>query len=78
VVLGTGRGAESAAAGRRELPRCGSRLAGPQAARTRHLPSRLTNSHDGRVIEEGAHGDLLALGGQYAELFNLQASQYVT
>ena len=31
---------------------------------------------DGRVIEEGAHADLLALGGQYAELFILQAAQY--
>ena len=31
---------------------------------------------DGRVIEQGGHADLLALGGQYAELFTLQASQY--
>jgi ATP-binding cassette subfamily B protein len=31
---------------------------------------------DGRVIEQGVHADLLALGGQYAELFTLQASQY--
>jgi ATP-binding cassette, subfamily B, bacterial len=30
----------------------------------------------GRVIEQGGHADLLALGGQYAELFTLQASQY--
>ena len=30
----------------------------------------------GRVTERGAHADLLALGGQYAELFTLQASQY--
>jgi ABC-type multidrug transport system fused ATPase/permease subunit len=33
--------------------------------------------HGGRVIEQGTHSDLLALGGQYAELFGLQASQYV-
>jgi ATP-binding cassette subfamily B protein/ATP-binding cassette subfamily C protein len=32
----------------------------------------------GQVIEQGEHGDLLALGGQYAELFTLQASQYKT
>ncbi len=31
---------------------------------------------EGRVIEQGGHTDLLALGGQYAELFTLQASQY--
>src|SRR5580692_2951348 len=31
---------------------------------------------DGQVIEQGGHADLLALGGQYAELFTLQATQY--
>ena len=31
---------------------------------------------EGRVIEQGGHADLLALGGQYADLFTLQASQY--
>jgi ABC-type multidrug transport system fused ATPase/permease subunit len=31
---------------------------------------------NGRVVEQGAHADLLALGGQYAELYTLQASQY--
>jgi ATP-binding cassette subfamily B protein/ATP-binding cassette subfamily C protein len=30
----------------------------------------------GRVIEQGTHADLMALGGQYAELYSLQASQY--
>jgi ATP-binding cassette subfamily B protein len=30
----------------------------------------------GRVVERGSHDDLVALGGQYAELFHLQASAY--
>src|SRR3954447_18037171 len=30
----------------------------------------------GRVIEHGTHDELVALGGQYAELFHLQASAY--
>ena len=46
-------------------------------ASVRHA-DRIYVLHDGRVIEEGTHDDLLALGGLYAELFNLQASQYVT
>lgn len=31
----------------------------------------------GRVSEAGSHDDLMAAGGQYAELFNLQASQFL-
>jgi ATP-binding cassette subfamily B protein len=31
---------------------------------------------DGQVIEQRMHADLLALGGQYAELYTLQAAQY--
>jgi ATP-binding cassette subfamily B protein len=30
----------------------------------------------GRVIESGSHQELMALGGQYAELYTLQAAQY--
>jgi len=32
----------------------------------------------GKVIEQGTHDELMALAGQYAELYNLQASQYVS
>jgi ATP-binding cassette subfamily B protein len=44
-------------------------------ASVRHA-DRICVLRDGRVIEQGGHGELLALGGQYAELFTLQASQY--
>jgi ATP-binding cassette subfamily B protein len=30
----------------------------------------------GAIIEQGGHAELMALGGQYAELYTLQASQY--
>ena len=30
----------------------------------------------GQVIEDGSHGELLAGGGLYAELFSLQAEGY--
>jgi ATP-binding cassette subfamily B protein len=45
-------------------------------ASVRHA-DRIYVLHHGQVIEQGTHAELLALGGQYAELFNLQASQYV-
>ena len=31
---------------------------------------------NGRLIEEGAHDRLMALNGQYAEMFNVQAERY--
>ena len=45
-------------------------------ASVRHA-DRIYVLHHGQVIEEGTHTELIARGGQYAELFNLQASQYV-
>jgi ATP-binding cassette subfamily B protein/ATP-binding cassette subfamily C protein len=44
-------------------------------ASVRHADRIYVLAH-GRVIESGTHTDLMALGGQYAELFTLQASQY--
>jgi len=45
------------------------RLAG-----VRHA-DRIYVLRDGQVIEQGVHADLLALGGQHAELYTLRASQ---
>lgn len=30
----------------------------------------------GRIVERGAHGDLLAQGGRYAKLYRAQAEHY--
>jgi ATP-binding cassette subfamily B protein len=37
---------------------------------------RILVFEQGRLIESGTHEELLALGGHYAELFNLQAASY--
>jgi ABC-type transport system involved in cytochrome bd biosynthesis fused ATPase/permease subunit len=33
--------------------------------------------HEGRVLEQGSHNELMAEDGLYAELFGLQARAYV-
>jgi len=37
---------------------------------------RILVFEQGKLIEHGTHEDLIALGGRYAELFNLQAASY--
>ena len=44
-------------------------------ASVRHADRIYVLAH-GQVIETGTHGELMELGGQYAELYTLQASQY--
>lgn len=37
---------------------------------------RIVVLDDGRIVEEGNHSQLMALGGRYAEMFNLQAARF--
>ncbi len=43
---------------------------------TVRLADRILVLDDGRLVEQGSHEELMAQGGLYAELFNLQASSY--
>jgi ATP-binding cassette, subfamily B, bacterial len=44
-------------------------------ANVRHV-DRIYVLHEGRLVEQGSHDELIAAGGRYAELFTLQASGY--
>ena len=44
-------------------------------AAVRHA-DRIVVLEGGRVVEDGSHGQLMARGGGYAEMFNLQASRF--
>jgi ATP-binding cassette subfamily B protein len=43
---------------------------------TVRMADRIVLLRDGRVAEDGNHSQLIALGGQYAEMFELQAASY--
>src|SRR5690606_15067675 len=43
---------------------------------TVRMADRILVLEDGRVLEDGTHEELVAAGGRYAELFNLQAAGY--
>ena len=40
------------------------------------MADRVLVMKQGRLIEDGTHAELLSRGGEYAELWQLQASQY--
>lgn len=40
------------------------------------LAGRILVLHDGALVEDGAHEQLLAAGGRYAELYRMQAEWY--
>lgn len=44
---------------------------------TVRLADRICVVEGGQIVEQGAHNELMELGGRYAELFNLQASSYL-
>ncbi|HZO98862.1 MAG TPA: ABC transporter ATP-binding protein [Terriglobia bacterium] len=43
---------------------------------TVRMADRILVLEHGRIIEEGGHGQLMALGGRYSEMFALQAASY--
>ena len=43
---------------------------------TVRMADRILVLEDGKVLEAGTHDALVALGGRYAELFELQAAGY--
>jgi ATP-binding cassette subfamily B protein len=43
---------------------------------TVRMADRILVLEHGRIIEQGSHKQLLALGGRYSELFELQAAGY--
>lgn len=42
------------------------------------LADRIVVLHEGRVVEQGDHDELMAAGGRYAELYALQAEAYLS
>ena len=43
---------------------------------TVRMADRIVVLHEGKLLEHGTHKELLAAGGQYSELFQMQASGY--
>jgi len=43
---------------------------------TTRIANRILMFAEGKLIEDGSHEELMALGGKYAEMFNMQAEKY--
>jgi ATP-binding cassette subfamily B protein len=43
-----------------------------------HMADKILVLKDGRLVEEGNHDSLMAMQGEYASMFNLQAEHYRT
>jgi len=43
---------------------------------TVRMADRIIVLHDGTIIEQGSHEELMSRGGKYAEMFNMQAEPY--
>lgn len=69
---GEGRGAEAPAA---RPPACAALLISHRLGSAR-LADRILVLHAGRIAEDGPHDELLALGGQYARMWEEQAQWY--
>ena len=44
---------------------------------TTRIADRIYMLENGRIIEEGSHKELIGLKGKYAQMWNVQAGQYV-
>ena len=44
---------------------------------TVRMADRIVVLHHGKLLEHGSHVELLAAGGQYADLFQMQAAGYL-
>ena len=44
---------------------------------TVRMADRIVVLHQGRLLEHGSHEELLSAGGQYADLFQMQAAGYL-
>ena len=67
------RSSAACSARRRRRPRSWSPTASPRCAR----PTLICVVEHGRAIELGSHEELMALGGRYHTMYDLQASRFV-